>query len=252
MRIRQATPGDFPEIGDVILEALSADPQWMPFLPVGARDDPESIEFIDAILKPCHNPASQDFMVMVAEVPSDESLEIDSSIFAAVTVWDLSSTTQNQGSSTLVPKLCLSTHSIANCNEIQDLENAVGNLANGDTSKLASLVKATDRSRLKDLKKCHDECMHLRVVATLPRYQKRGYAKALCEWGIGFAGSRGIGVTVSTSPLGYILFSDLGFVDVGPLSVPIGGGEEDLVLKAMYLAPRRKQGLLSFLGSLLG
>ena len=98
----------------------------------------------------------------------------------------------------------------------------------------------------------YDQYMHLRIMATRPCYQQQGCAKALCQWGIDIAMNWGIGVTVLTGPRGYILFSDLGFVDLGPLSVRVGRGREEMVVKAMVLAPERKARRGSFLGAIFG
>lgn len=98
----------------------------------------------------------------------------------------------------------------------------------------------------------YERCMHLRIMATRPHYQQQGYAKALCEWGIGVARKRGMGVTVLTGLHGYVLFSDLGFVDIGPFPVRLGGCGEEIIVKAMALAPDRRQRRGSFLRSLFG
>ncbi|SPO03181.1 uncharacterized protein DNG_05863 [Cephalotrichum gorgonifer] len=229
MRIRPATPADLPAVGDVILEAMSVDPEWMPFFPRGARQDQEYIKFIESILKPGLDPKSQDLLVTVAEL-SDEESHQEGGLIVAVAAWDMSlAPVEDQGSCSVAP------------------EGAV----RGGTGGVAALVNAAAQGRTRHFDR-YDRCMHLRIMATRPHNQKHGYAKALCEWGIDAAGRRGMGVTVLTGPRGYILFSDLGFVDLGPCPVRVGGGREELVVKAMFLAPERKPRRPSFLGSLFG
>ncbi|MBE3045040.1 GNAT family N-acetyltransferase [Candidatus Bathyarchaeota archaeon] len=121
----------------------------------------------------------------------------------------------------------------------------------GSTSAIAGLANATAQGRTKHFGRL-DRCMHLRIMATRPHYQQQGFAKALCEWGVDAAASRGMAITVLTGPRGYILFSDLGFTDVGPFPVRVGGGREGLIVKAMVLAPVRKERRGSFLGSMFG
>lgn len=82
--------------------------------------------------------------------------------------------------------------------------------------------------------------MHLCIMATRPCYQQQGCAKALCQAGVDTATNWGMGLTVLTGPRGYILFSDLGFVDLVPFHVRVGEGREEIMVKAMVLAPQRR------------
>lgn len=45
MRVRRVSPGDFLAVEDIKFEAMSLDPERMPFLPRGARENSEYIKF---------------------------------------------------------------------------------------------------------------------------------------------------------------------------------------------------------------
>ncbi|RDA94974.1 hypothetical protein CP533_0101 [Ophiocordyceps camponoti-saundersi (nom. inval.)] len=58
-------------------------------------------------------------------------------------------------------------------------------------------------------------CLALRLLATRPDCQRRGYGRALASWGVRRAGKRSVPVCVLAAERGYILFSGMGFVDCG-------------------------------------
>lgn len=86
MKIRRALAGDLPAVGDVILEAMSVDPEWKPFFPLGARRDAEYVQFIETILIPGLDLTSQDILVTVAELPDEGGPGSGGPIVGAVAV----------------------------------------------------------------------------------------------------------------------------------------------------------------------
>lgn len=77
--------------------------------------------------------------------------------------------------------------------------------------------------------------VYLRVLATHPKHQHQGYAKALCRWGVGLAHRRRAAVCLATGARGYIVLSGMGFRDLGAVVVPAGKGYEEQVLKALRM-----------------
>src|ERR1700761_5106509 len=71
--------------------------------------------------------------------------------------------------------------------------------------------------------------MELIQIATHPDYQRRGYAKALCQWGMECARNDKVPVTVNASPMGCKLFSNLGFKSHPDDWIQVEGEEEKLI-----------------------
>ncbi|POR35072.1 Uncharacterized protein TPAR_04727 [Tolypocladium paradoxum] len=97
----------------------------------------------------------------------------------------------------------------------------------------------------------HNPCVYLHILAARPDYQRRGYGKALTAWGIDVARKKHMPVCVQAGPRGYILFSGLGFADLGPVLLPADKGGDELVLKALMLESSRAQRRCSLVDSLL-
>lgn len=77
--------------------------------------------------------------------------------------------------------------------------------------------------------------IYLRILATHPDHQGKGYAKALCKWGISLAHRKRVGVCLETGSRGYIMLSGMGFSDLGAVIVPAGNGYDEQVLKALRM-----------------
>ena len=82
------------------------------------------------------------------------------------------------------------------------------------------------------------ETIHLQILATLPKYQRHGYASLLCGWAVEvlYQGSLQ-GISVMASPMGYNLYANLGFKEVGTFCIQIRGEREKLTLTAMMYRP---------------
>jgi ribosomal protein S18 acetylase RimI-like enzyme len=82
--------------------------------------------------------------------------------------------------------------------------------------------------------------MHLQILATLPDYQRRGHASALCKWAMELVRRDSLkDLSVMASPMGYDLYMWLGFERVGTFYIQVPGEEEMLVLQAvMYRSPK--------------
>lgn len=99
--------------------------------------------------------------------------------------------------------------------------------------KLNSLVGAMEQARSRFFAGSGPQ-MFLRFLATGPDHQRRGCAKALCESGLDIAWRRQSAVCLETGPKGYILFSGMGFSDLGAVTLPVSGGDEH-ILKALKM-----------------
>ncbi|XP_044716388.1 uncharacterized protein HRG_09920 [Hirsutella rhossiliensis] len=120
--------------------------------------------------------------------------------------------------------------------------------------KLAALARASFVGK----QKCfagRGPFLHLDILATAPEYQGRGYAKVLTLWGKDLARKTHRPLFVQAASRAYILFSGLGFVDIGPVSLPANQADEETAfLKALIFDPgntRLRDSMLSAISRFL-
>jgi len=81
--------------------------------------------------------------------------------------------------------------------------------------------------------------MHLQILATLPDFQRRGHGTSLCKWAMDRVRTEKLNdMSVMASPMGYELYTWLGFECVGTFFVQVTGEEEKLTLEAMMYRPK--------------
>lgn len=84
--------------------------------------------------------------------------------------------------------------------------------------------------------------LHLRIMATHPDYQRRGAGTMLCNWGISEVQKKNSRISVFASPMGKLLYTHLGFEELGVVVVQVEGEEEKLIIPAMLYEPSRGKG----------
>jgi GNAT superfamily N-acetyltransferase len=80
--------------------------------------------------------------------------------------------------------------------------------------------------------------IQLQILGTLPQWQRKGAATALCSWGLQLAAILRFHVTVLASPMGKQLYTKLGFRKLAAVNVCAGQGDSGVTLTAMALEPR--------------
>lgn len=80
-----------------------------------------------------------------------------------------------------------------------------------------------------------DKNLYLSILACHPAYQRRGIGKQLVNWGLDKAKQEGLDLTVFGSPMGSLLYRNVGFKEVGKFRVQVDGEEEFLDTLAMVL-----------------
>lgn len=81
--------------------------------------------------------------------------------------------------------------------------------------------------------------LHLQILATHPKYQRRGAGRLLCEWGLQVAEFFRLPITVFASPMGSILYQTTGFMLVDRVQVKATeDDDEGVVLAAMTFIPQ--------------
>lgn len=81
----------------------------------------------------------------------------------------------------------------------------------------------------------------LQILATLPAYRRQGFGSALCRSGMSRARDDDVVVTLYASPMGFPLYSAIGFQHLGDITVRVPGEEESITLNAMVYTPEGKQ-----------
>ncbi|KAH7114575.1 putative GNAT family acetyltransferase [Dactylonectria estremocensis] len=241
MAIRPATLGDLSAITGVVLETLSTEATWKDHFPPKARQDAKYIQYTETILRRYLDPTNEDYMVTVVEVTDQGRCQSKPQI-VSVAVWGMSfAKTGKQGQSDSLRK------------DVAPGDDIIPNMpeATDDCSmaKVIAVTNAIPEGRNKYFGSTSHIFLH--ILATKPDRQKRGYAKALCKWGMEFARKKDVVIALLTSPRGYIFFSGLGFVDVGALHLPVGHENGEHLLKAMLFDPKRAPRHGSFVDQLL-
>ncbi|KAK3491889.1 hypothetical protein B0T13DRAFT_404157 [Neurospora crassa] len=78
------------------------------------------------------------------------------------------------------------------------------------------------------------EQLHLQILATLPDFQRRGHATTLCRWGMDVIRRESLeDISVMASPMGYHLYTRLGFDHLATVIIQVLGEDEKLALQAM-------------------
>ncbi|RDA88809.1 hypothetical protein CP532_5501 [Ophiocordyceps camponoti-leonardi (nom. inval.)] len=230
--IRPATTADVPAMSSIICTSLAEDAAWKRLCPPQQEVGSLLEEAIDSRRK----------HVMVLE---DES----NGVIVSVSVWE---DEQRHRSTTAV----ISSHPATST-------ATVGGKGSHSCAGLYSSSCFSDDDKDKDKddddkdkdKDKDEACLALRLLATRPDCQRRGYGRALASWGVRRAGKRSVPVCVLAAERGYILFSGMGFVDRGLVSLGVcgdgggGGGvdghddededadDDNLCVKTMVLQP---------------
>ncbi|KAK2612605.1 hypothetical protein QQS21_001377 [Conoideocrella luteorostrata] len=235
MKIRPATPADIPAVVRVVLSALTDEAPWKAFFPRKAQDDPTYTAYCEAILRSYVEPAQRDdLLFLVAEASGPETKTNSGAVIVAAAIWD-TSTGLGQGR--------------GNGRQMSDSEEHDPSLDKAP-GKLAALSGATVDGRRKHFSS-DVPYVYLHLLATRPDYQRKGYGKALCAWGIKAARQKHASICAQAGSRGYILFSGLGFVDKGHVVLPTEPGSDEVLVKAMMLDSKLVQRRGSIFDSLL-
>jgi len=220
--IRPIEPGiaDLDAVVDVVIRAFPYDPQWPYRYPYRLKYHDDHYEFTriyyEEYLKMTF--AGQN-TIMLAEAPSIEDPNIRKVV--ALSIWD------NYGDAPPNPDLP-AVSPPANHPERRDASPA----------RMAEYTKQSMRAR-KELftSRYGERQLALRQMATLPEYWRRGAATALAKWGMEKARKAGVAIPMFASPMGKLLYTSLGFAQVGSFKVQVDGEEEFCIVHALTWEP---------------
>ncbi|KAK0654891.1 hypothetical protein B0T16DRAFT_450642 [Cercophora newfieldiana] len=226
MEVRTATFSDSQPISNLLLTALSSEPQWQYLFPDRHAHTSAHASRINSVVAHCLN-SPTDWTITIAEDPKTKTP-------LSVAVW-----------STCTPGAEPSPTAYT------DILSSCGPEDGTKPSHAAAYLAAISRGREKYFTGFGPR-LHLYLIATHPRQQGRGYAQALVAWGLKKAAEQKVAASTLVSAKGYVFFSGLGFKDVGLMQV-VGEGEEgreELVVKVMVNTSGRdrRPSVLRFLG----
>ncbi|KAJ6781888.1 hypothetical protein PWT90_09929 [Aphanocladium album] len=221
MKVRAATDADVPAIAAIVLAVASTEAPWKSYLPARLRKDPAFVQHAEAVARSYVEASDKASVVMVAELSAAES-ELNRPQIVAVSVWD---TTQTECGKAEAQKADDQGYTSSRKDDWSP---------DAEDPKLSALSDAMLQGRQRYFA-AEGPHVYLRILATDPQHQGRGYAKALCRWGITLAHRKRAGVCLETGSRGYIMFSGMGFKDLGAVVVPAGKGYDEQVLKALRM-----------------
>jgi len=259
MDIRRATLDDAPAILSLVLAAMPNEEQWRYCFPSSAVPASDVGRAFQVVLERCLADDDGNLHISLLEVPHGNANAAPRIV--SVAMWE-NAVVGTEGRQTVARGpwhgWCCALFAVVDETDTRPVDLAQILLHvpptthQVDTSRLVGAVEAANQGRGRYLDGYGPQ-MYLHLLATHPDHRHRGYAKALCNWTMKAAIQDKLAVSLLASPRGYIFFSGLGFVDLGPISLPRSTSWEDgLNLKAMAFLPERtasrRSSLMSFFG----
>lgn len=232
-------------ITNVILQAMPLDPQWDYRFPWRNEFPEDHYKYTRMLFEYFLDPTYDDWLVMVVE----DSLEPghDPQI-VAFGVWDVSFANKRRYGPDYIPQDRKSSFLHARMNSPNSKYTAVTDVEEngGSTRRDANHehFNAFWKGQIKEYQKVFSpigpEQMHMQILATLPEFQRRGHGSSLCKWAMEVVWRERLkDMSVMASPMGYELYTWLGFHCVERFYIQVPGEEEKLVLEAMIYKPGR-------------
>ena len=75
--------------------------------------------------------------------------------------------------------------------------------------------------------------IHLRILATHPKFQSRGAGTKHCLWGVKLAKEKNLPITLFSSPMGQKLYTYLGFDLLSTVTVQVKGEDQSISIGVM-------------------
>ncbi|KAK0665619.1 hypothetical protein QBC41DRAFT_11734 [Cercophora samala] len=229
MKPRLGVPADIEAVTDVIIRTMPLDPQWDYRFPYRDKFPEDHYRFTRLLFEYFLDPAYDDWQVMVVE----DSLEpgCDERRVVSFSVWDVSYRNKRRYGPGYLTQ-----------DPVTEVENQGGRTRrDANHEHFQEFWRGQIRAYKMYFGKIGPEQIHLQILATLPDFQRRGHASSLCKWGMKLVHKERLSdISVMASPMGYSLYTWLGFGLVGTFSIQVAGEEEMLTLHAMKYVPDMK------------
>ncbi|KAK3318156.1 hypothetical protein B0H66DRAFT_575138 [Apodospora peruviana] len=225
MKPRLGLPSDLDAVTDVILSAMVLDPQWDYRFPWRLEYPDDHRKYTRMLIEYFLRPDYDDWLVMVVE-----DLDEDDGQYKVVAfgVWDVSFANKQKygpGYKTQDPVTRVE-------------ENGGSTRRDANHEHFNAFWKGQMREYKKLFAPIGPEQIHLQILATLPDFQRRGHGSSLCKWAMELVRRQSLkDMSVMASPMGYELYTWLGFQRVEEFYIQVPGEDEKLTLQAMIYRP---------------
>ncbi|KAL2133371.1 hypothetical protein VTI74DRAFT_2459 [Chaetomium olivicolor] len=225
MKPRLGVPADVEAVTDVITKTMPLDPQCDYRFPYRREYPEDHYKYTKMLFEYFLDPAYDDWLVMVVQ----DSLEPGSpTSIVAFGVWDVSYINKRRYGPGYKPQ-----------DPVTEVEGRGGkDRRDANHEHFNAFWKDQIKAYKRFFGPIGPEQMHLQILATLPEFQRRGHGSSLCKWAMELVRRDSLkDMSVMASPMGYELYTRLGFQRVGTFAVQVPGEEEQVVLQAMMYKP---------------
>jgi len=211
---------------NVGLAAMPSDPQWNWRFPHRHQYPEDTRHFTRQKYREFLEDKTGRWQVMMVEGVSDKDT---SPVTMAMAVWDVGSI--DRRGSQRRRKSKADSYVVCSQNRIR---------RDGDPRRMQAWTAITAKSKAEVFDSVFGpRHIHLQILATHPKYQRRGAGRALCEWGVQLAERIAAPITVFASPMGSLLYRNAGFISVEDVKVQAAeDNHEGIVLAGMTLIPQ--------------
>ncbi|KAI3325230.1 hypothetical protein HD806DRAFT_533821 [Xylariaceae sp. AK1471] len=228
MSLRAATKADLDQITSLGIAALHDDPIW-PYRFPKAAEFPEDHRHYSRLRfsEYLENVENGVYAATVVEVPSEEDASVNKII--AMSMWGLpGSHLPNTDPSAVQGKQATRLKTPADSSERRDADPKRMN-------KFRQELGKAKKAWFDDV--YGNDQLNLLILATHPEYRRLGAAARLVAWGQEEAKAEGIPVTVFSSPMGFPLYTKMGFTQIGSVHVQVDGDDAFTDLPGMVWNP---------------
>ncbi|KAK0721966.1 hypothetical protein B0T26DRAFT_739299 [Lasiosphaeria miniovina] len=225
MRPRLGLMSDVDAITNVIIKAMPLDPQWDYRFPLRYEYPDDHYKYTRMLFELFLDPTHNDWCVMVVE----DALEPDcETMIVAFGVWDVSYANKRQYGPDYQTQ-----------DPVTEVEEQGGSTRkDANHEHFDAFWKGQIRAYKTYFGSIGPDQIHLQILATLPDYQRRGHGTSLCRWAMELVRKEGLqDMTVMASPMGYELYTWLGFETISTFIIQVPGENERLTLVAMMYRP---------------
>ncbi|SPQ20198.1 40ddd489-e041-4fed-ad20-01afb5df08ca [Thermothielavioides terrestris] len=202
MKPRLGLPADLEAVTDVIIRTMPLDPQWDYRFPYRRLYPEDHYKYTRMLFEYFLDPSYDDWLVMVVEDSAEPG------------------------------------------GPVTEVEKRGGKARrDANHAHFNAFWKGQIQAYQKYFGPLGPEQIHLQILATLPGFQRRGHGSSLCRWGMERVRLDSLrDMSVMASPMGYELYTWLGFETVGTFYIQVPGEDEKIVLRAMMYRPPKQPG----------
>ncbi|GAB1319222.1 N-acetyltransferase domain-containing protein [Madurella fahalii] len=225
MSPRLGLPSDIEAVTNAVIRTMPLDPQWEYRFPYRHQYPEDHYKYTRMLFEYFLDPSYDDWLVMVAEDNLEPGSTASVVSFGVFNVSYLNKRRYGPGYKPQDP--------------VTEVEKRGGKTRRDANHKhYNEFWHGQIRAYKKLFAPLGPEQVHLQILGTLPEFQRRGHASSLCRWAMELALRDSLkDISVMASPMGYNLYTWLGFKKVATFYIQVPGEEERVVLQAMMYTP---------------